>query len=396
MSAAPLPLVHREAFERNALLALGAGACAGIVHLALSTALAWVGVVLPAFPEGTVGAALGLPALAVVAAVLGCLSGDRTDRALLLLGTLALVPLPFLFTVPAVWKLALAGALAGPLMVQAQVCDRGERGLVDAERPGKISFALASIATALLVPAGVAIAKILAWRLLDFGTPSILLGAFSGAVVALFVALGALPAHVGLAPDPASARLGQLLPRAQGDLRRLLERARELYRRCSVGLASLPREPSRESLAETVGEIGLEIAALAEKLVKLEPLWAQVGGADTEQEIARLERALEKAGDPLARTQLMLALDAHRKERTQAKELLHRKERLVARLEAEVALLGSANLALVQARTGEAQATGVELGTLAQRLSLALRQEHESVALSDARAQTAAAVADVT
>jgi len=395
MSASPLPLVHRESFERNALLALGAGACAGIVHLALSSTLAWVGVVLPTFPEGTVGAPLGLPALALVAAVLGCLSGDRTDRALLLLGALALVPLPFLFTVPAVWKLALAGAIAGPLMVQAQVCERGERGLVDAERPGGASFALASVATALLLPAGVAIAQILAWRLVDFGTPSILLGAFCGAVVALFVALGSLPAHVGLAPDPASARLGALLPKATGDLRRLLERARELYRRCSLGLSSLPREPSRESLAETVGTIGLEIAELAEKLVKLEPLWAQVGGADTEAEIARLERTLEKVTDPVARSQLLLALASHRREQDQAKELVLRRERIVARLEAEVAMLGSANLALVQARTGEAQATGVELGTLAQRLSVTLRQEHEAAALSDARAHAAAPVSGV-
>jgi hypothetical protein len=394
MSASPLPLVHREAFERNALFALGAGALAGGLQLALATVSGWVGLGLPAFPEGTVGALLGLPALALGAAVLACVAGDRTDRALLGLGALALVPAPFLFEVPPVWKLALSGAIAGLLMVQAQVCDRGQRGLVGADRPGRGSFALAALATALLVPAGVATAQVIAWRLTDFGTPPLLLAAFSGAVVALFAALGSLPAHLGLAPDPASVRLLQLLPRTRGELRRLLARTLELYRRCAQGLAALPREPSRESLAEAISRIGTEIADGFERLVQLEPLWAQVGGEDTDQEIARLTRAREAASDPLARAQLGVALESHQRERAQASELLRRRERIVARLEAEVALLGSANLALVQARTGEAQVGGATLGALAQRLSTGLRQEHEAAALADARAHAQAA--DVT
>jgi hypothetical protein len=279
-------------------------------------------------------------------------------------------------------------------MVQGQVCDRGERGQVGADRPGKGSFALAALATALLVPAGVAIAQILAWRLADFDTPPFLVAAFSGAVVALFAVLGSLPAHLGLKPDPANVRLLQLLPRTQGELRRLLDRALELYRRCSQGLAALPREPSREHLAETISSIGGEIAQGFERLVQLEPLWAQVGGDDTDQEIARLTRAKESASDPVARTQLAVALESHLRERDQASELLRRRERIVARLEAEVALLGSANLALVQARTGEAQVGGATLGALAQRLSTGLRQEHEAAALADARAHAQAA--DVT
>lgn len=394
MSATASPLLHREAFERNVLVAIGIGAAAGAAQLGLCAALGWMGVRLPAFPQDTVGAVFGLPAAAIVAAVLTCAAGDKADRTLLRLGTVLLTPLPFLFAADPVWKLALAGAIAGPLMVQAQLCERGERGQIGAERPGRVSFVLAGIATALLAPLGVLIARVLAWRLVDLAAPSPLVAAFSGAVIALFVAIGSLPAHLGLSPDPAGLRLAELLPRAHGEVRRILERALELYRRCSLGLASLPREPERETLAQTVSSIAGEIAELGERLVKLEPLWGEVGGADTEQEIARLERALERATDPVARAQLGLALDSHRRERSQAVELNRRRERIVARLEAEVALLGSANLALVQARTGEAQNGRAELGALAQSLNAMLRKEQDAAELADARAEVSAPIRD--
>jgi hypothetical protein len=147
-------------------------------------------------------------------------------------------------------------------------------------------------------------------------------------------------------------------------------------------------------LAETISSIGGEIACGFERLVQLEPLWAQVGGDDTDQEIARLTRAKESASDPVARAQLAVALESHLRERDQASELKRRRERIVARLEAEVALLGKANLALVQVRTGEAQVGGATLGELAQRLSAGLNPEHEAAVLADARAHTQ--VADVT
>lgn len=390
MSARTSPLLHREAFERNVLVALGLGAAAGVAQLGAATLLAGLGVPLPVFPDGTVGALFGLPVAALLAAVQACVAGDRMDRLLLRLGAVLLVPLPFAASASPMWKLALSGALAGPLMVQGQLCDRGERGQIGAERPGRGSFLLAALATALLAPIGVLVARVLAWRLGELGAPMLLVAAFSGAVVALFVALGSIPAHLGLAPDPEGNRLVHLLPRASGELRRLLARALELYRRCSQGLAALPREPDREALAQTVSAIAGEIADLGEQWVKLAPLWDAVGGADTEHEIARLEHALTQATDEVARAQLALALQSHRRERSQSAELRRRQERMLARLEAEVALLGAANLALVQARTGDAQNGRTELGALAQNLNAMLSAEQDAALLADARAEVGA------
>jgi hypothetical protein len=233
----------------------------------------------------------------------------------------------------------------------------------------------------------VAVAQILAWRLQDFAAPWAIVGPLSGAVVALFTAIGALPGHLGLAPDPAASRLEALLGRADGDLRRIVLRALELYRRCSTGLSALPREPAREVLSRTVAQIAEEIAELGERVLGLEPIWAQVGGEDSEAEIARLEKLLVRTADPVARAQLGLAIKSYRGERDEALALSRRRERLVARMEAEVALLGSANLALVQARTGEAQNGKVELGSLVSQLETMLGREADEAALGDARAE---------
>lgn len=382
MSESGPSFLHPSSFERNVLTAMAVAVAVGCAHVILTGIFG-----LPSFPDGTTGAVTGLPALVLLATVLTCAAGDRTDRMMLRLASLLAIPMPFLWHAAPVWKLALAGAIAGPLMVQAQLCERGERGQIGSDRPGRWSFALAALASAVLAPIGVAVAQILAWRLDDLAAPPVILGPLSAAVIALFVAIGALPAHLGLAPDPAGGRLNALLARADGDLRRLVQRALESYGRCSQGLAALPREPAREALARTVGGIATEIADLGERFLKLEPVWGQVGGADTEQEIARLVKVRARSTDPVARAQLALAIQSHEEERAHAAELARRRERLVARIEAEVALLGSANLALIQARTGEAQNGRVELGTIAKQLETMLHQERDGAQLEDARAE---------
>jgi peptidoglycan hydrolase CwlO-like protein len=78
--------------------------------------------------------------------------------------------------------------------------------------------------------------------------------------------------------------------------------------------------------------------------------------------------------DAVARKQLELAASSLGEELNRLDALQKRKERLVAQLHAQVALLERARVSLVGAQGGEAKDKGVQAAQLAQRLA-ALAQE---------------------
>ena len=225
--SAPSPVLqlhHRESFERNVARIVGAGAIAGALH-----ALA-----------GRAGLAFPLPTLVLTAAVLAAAGGDRWDRGLLVVLGVVLPALPHAFGLNAAWTLGLAGALTGGLLVRAHLCQRGVDGGVADSRPTQLHLALGALAAAALTLAGWQVAQVLGLRLEELETPGPLVGVVTGAVLALFVGLSSLAAHVGLTPDPVEARAAELLPRLSSVLHEPVSRALSTYRSCGTLLATLP------------------------------------------------------------------------------------------------------------------------------------------------------------
>src|SRR3954462_4804219 len=144
-SSAVLYLHQPDAFERNVPRALGFGAGAGLVHLALSRiGFAW----------------LPLAYLAMVGASLAMGRGDRMDRLLLVGLSIALPGVAFLLDVATPWKLALAGALTGAVMVRSHQCDRGGENQIGGARPGVANHVVAAGLTGALALAGVQVATV--------------------------------------------------------------------------------------------------------------------------------------------------------------------------------------------------------------------------------------------
>ena len=205
-------------------------------------------------------------------------------------------------------------------------------------------------------------------------------------MLALFVALASLAAHVGLSPDPVEARAAELLPRLPAVLHEPVSRALSTYRSCGALLADLPRDPSRDELVRTLARLTTEVIDAAEGWAGVE---AQLGAETTaalSRERADLSRSAAAARDPLARRQLELAAESLREEEERLGELGLERERVVARLRSNAALLERARLSLLGVRGSATGVKQVELATLSRKLRTLSDVQHE-----EARAQRLAA-----
>src|SRR5918996_4485950 len=247
--------------------------------------------------------------------------------------------------------------------------------------------------TAVLAVLGMEVVNVLAIRLASISTPAALAAVATGAALSLFIALGSLPAHLALRPDPVEARCEELVPQLSGEFRTLAARALGLYRTCGAALARLPRDPAREELARTLSEMTRAAVELVSEWSGVEHELEERTHAQLEREIADLEKGARESSDELARQQLLSAAESLREEQVQVGELRLRRERILARLKAEVALLERARVALIGLRSGQAQMLAAELSAIARRFASLSRLQSEEGRLADAVA-TGAAIAD--
>lgn len=362
-NSAVIQLQHREAFERNVTRALAAGAGAGVL----------------AFLAQRLQLQVPLSFLALVATSLACVRGDRFDRMLLVAMSVVLPALPWLFGFSAGWTVALAGAAAGALMVKARLAERGEEGSVGADRPGPLHYAGTALATGGLAVAGTEVAKILSSRLQDLATPSVLNFAVSGVVIALFAGIGSLASHVALKSDPVEARCEELLPMLSGEFEAQITRALSLYRQAGAQLAALPRDAAREELARTLQKLTKDAAELAGEWAGVEAQVHENAHADLQKEIDELLKSAKAARDAVARQQLEAAARSLTEELGRLGELRLKRERVLARLKSQVALLERARVALIGMRSTHATVRAAEMAAVARKLNaLALSQGDEA------------------
>lgn len=362
-NTAVIQLQHRDAFERNVTRALAAGAGAGVL----------------AFLAQRLQLPVPLSFLALVATSLACVRGDKMDRMILTGLSVVLPALPWLFGFSAAWTVALAGGAAGALMVKARLAERGEEGNVGADRPGPLHYVGGALATGGLAVAGTEVAKILSTRLTDLSTPSLLNFAASGVVIALFAGIGSLASHVALKSDPVEARIEELLPSLSGEFESQITRALNLYRQSGLQLAALPRDAAREELARTLQKLTKDAAELAGEWAGVEAQVHENAHADLQKEIDELTKSAKAARDSVARQQLEGAARSLQEELGRLGELRLKRERVLARLKSQVALLERARVALIGMRSTHATVRAAEMAAVSRKLNaLALSQSDEA------------------
>lgn len=362
-NTAVISFAQRETFERNVTRALAAGVGAGVLG----------------FVSHKLNLAVPLAFLSVVGTALACVRGDRTDRIMLTVLSVLLPALPWLLGLGTAWTVGLAGAAAGALMVKSRLAERGEEGSVGADRPGLFHYVATAGVTGALAVAGTEVAKVLSTRLDDVSTPALINYALSGVVISLFAGIGSIASHVALKADPVEARLEELLPTLSGDFERQVSKALSLYRQAGAQLAALPRDAAREELARTLSKLTKEAAELAGEWAGVEAQVHENAHADLQKEIDELQKSARAARDAVARQQLENAAESLKEELGRLAELRLKRERVLARLKSQVALLERARVALIGMRSTHATVRAAEMAAVARKLNaLALGQADEA------------------
>jgi len=378
IASAVIQIHRREAFERNVSRAMVAGAAAGSLELVLEQIAISVGLLAPGGQR-----LMFLAYLSIAAAAVACVRGDRMDRILLFAFSAVLPAAPWLMGLAASWALGASAAIAGALMVRSHLCERGEEGQVAEGRPGLPNYLFGAALCALLTLAGTQVARVLATRLLQLAAPAIAIALVSGTVIALFAALASISAHLGLLPDPVEARCEEVIAQLSGEFQALTSRALELYRQCGRSLALLPRELAREELARTLAATTRDTAELASHWAGVEAQLALGAEQELSSEAADLERSAQSAQDAIARRQLELAARSLREEAGSVHVLQVRRERIVARVKAQVALLERARVALIGLRSGRAQLKAAELAVVSRKLTALSVLQSDAARMAD-------------
>ncbi|MBS1151445.1 MAG: hypothetical protein H6Q89_3143 [Myxococcaceae bacterium] len=350
---AVIQLHHREIFETNVIRGLAAGAGAGVLALLTSR----------------IGAPVPLAFLAIAGTSLAAVRGDKFDKLLLAGLSVVACAAPWLFGLSMAWTIALSGAAAGALMVKSRLCERGVEGSVGASRPGLLNYAVGAVATAGLAVGGFEVARVLGARMADFQTPPLLAVIVTGLVMALFTSIGGMAAHLALKADPVEARCEELIPQLSGEFQTQAQRALTLYRACGQSLQALPREPAREELAKTLQRLTRDAVELAAEWAGVEAQLQDDTQKELAREIADLHKSAAEARDPIARRQLEMAASSLKEEIDRLGELRLKRERILAKLKSQVALLERARVALIGMRSGHAQIKAAEMSALARKFT---------------------------
>ena len=248
-----------------------------------------------------------------------------------------------------------------------------------ADRPGPLHYAGAALATGGLAVAGTAVARILSARLHGVSAPALLNLAASGMVIALFAGIGSLASHVALKSDPVEARCEELLPMLSGEFATQISRTLALYRQAGAQLAALPRDAAREELARTLQKLTKDATELAGEWAGVEAQVHENAHADLQKEIDELHKSAKAARDAVARQQLEGAAVSLQEELGRLGELRLKRERVLARLKSQAALLERARVALIGMRSTHATVRAAEMAAVARKLNaLALSQGDEA------------------
>lgn len=336
----PIGEAEHAAFQKTVYLtAAGAGA----VTLVADLVLRWT--------PSPADASTWMPA-AIMAGALGAVGGGDARRAWVRHGVGALTGLA------AGGAFAALGAGSPGLAVLAL----GVASMpILAPRGGWGRRALQVLASGLLGAAGAWVAQVLwSWQVFDPLVPGAAATALCGAAGGMFVGLGSGGKHLMPPEDPVEARYRELLGVRDGEVADLLQRALRHYR-------SMCREP--EALGELAGElrpIMLQLAAAAAQLRRLQQDLEEWTPRELEQQTERLLRKAEDHDDPVARETLEQAAESLRAQMAALTRIDRGRQRVLARLHADVALLERLRFSLIQLRASAAEPAGVPGHTTAR------------------------------
>ncbi len=355
-----LTFADHDGFQR-AVVRAAAGA--GLAGFAASLAL----------PHSV--AILALPLIVGAAAAgAGCGTRLRAKLAYAALGGLA-GAFAFLFPLHDWLGLAGAGAALGGLFAHSREKEARRSPGLGKRTLGKAAYLASAALTAAAFVGGAAVVQAFqSARVLSPLLPEPLADGALSAALGLFIGLGSAGAHLVRDPDPVEKLYDLLLPELTGDLKVLGARAMTNYRRCAEILATGEPGFARAQLAQSLSDVTLRILELSRRWQAIDRELGDRAEGEIAGRIAELCALRETTRDDIARKQLGVAEASLRAELEQIDRIRRGRERVVARLHGEMALLERSRVTLLGLKTSDAHLRAAELSALSETLSSVARE----------------------
>jgi hypothetical protein len=247
-------------------------------------------------------------------------------------------------------------------------------GLVLTRRPvpgtHRLARRLGVLATGLSTFVGVATVETLAshgW--LDALLPAPLPLAIYGATTAGFLVLGLAAAHLAIAEDPVRTRYRAASAELHGELALLAKRAAETYRAAAEVLVA--RGGDRAEVLKVRDRLASVACRVVDLATQCQAVAAAVGG-ETEsrlaEDIAALDEKIEAASDDVTRRQYVRAKETLATQQAQLDRIRVSRDRAVATMHGQLALLERARLSLVSLRSSDQSRLMAELAIVSEAL----------------------------
>lgn len=254
-------------------------------------------------------------------------------------------------------------ALFGPLLLGAAAAP------VLAEGDSSKRKAVTALLTAGMAFAGIYVGQfILSLPFLGAVMPEPVVAGVAGAAAGLFFGLSAAPKHLARPMDPVEQKYLEALIDKDGELHEILHRALAIHTAVKADLEGRTSDETVTKLGERVSDLMLRILTIAEQCHTIEQDLAAAPAFELEERIAQLEKKAEGATDVAARNTYHAAIQSLDEQRRAMQAIGRGRERVIAKLHANVALLEKVRFSLLHLKSADAERVGGESSPLADAL----------------------------
>lgn len=201
----------------------------------------------------------------------------------------------------------------------------------------------------------------------------------AGAMAGLFIGLATAPKYLLPEPNSVETAFERALQRRDGEVHELLSRALDVYRSVSAEVNLRRQVTSIEQLSSKVSDHVLRILYIAEHCRRVEDELSVEAVTQLEDRIAELQQRIDLSKDTAARDTYQYALSSLEEQLKATHRLQDSRERVIARLHVNVALLEKLRLNFLQLGTANAERYGVETSNVYDELE-ALGRELDATA----------------
>ena len=262
-----------------------------------------------------------------------------------------------LFTLAMPWP-AFAAALLGASTVPVLAPRTPWRGKL-----------VTGLVASVLAAAGLFVGQVLlGWDLLSSWLPGPLAAGAAGAATGLFFGLASAPKHLAPPLDPVEQAFRSASIPKDVEIHNILERALKSYLSLQSELAQREDEPAVRALGSRSRQAVLRVLEIAEQCRQVDLDLASTSMFQLDDRIADLDRKMASARDAAAQQTYREAMQSLTAQKEAIDRISRGRERIVARLHANVAILEKLCLSLIHLRNAQAERIGGESSPLVEAL----------------------------